>query len=384
MRISLVISSLRPGGAERVAANLANEWTRAGHRVSLITLATADLDFYPLDQRIDRRALHLREPSTGFFDGIATTLHRLRWLRQELRATGSDVTVSFIDRTNVLVLMAAAGLGTPVVVSERTDPRMHPIGTAWEALRWLTYRRASALVVQTESVVQWARGLVASRQVAVIPNPISEACMTIGRASARSRQRRVVALGRLVPSKGLDTLIAAFDRASARHRDWSLVIAGEGPLGDALRRQASSTRCADRIAFAGLVRNPEQLLGDSEILVLSSRFEGFPNALVEGMACGCSVISTDCPSGPAEIITNGVDGVLVPVDCVDALAGSMEALMADGTERRRLGEAAVTSAGRFQADGIAERWVRLLRSVSAAHAGCPLPAEDLPRFASER
>ena len=371
MRICFALNSLRAGGAERVAANLASEWARAGHEVSVITLASADVDFYRLDGRVERRDLCLMGESKGPLSAMVANGQRLRRLRQEFRAVRPDVIVSFIDTMNVLVLIAAAGLGAPVVVSERIDPRKYPLGAVWETLRRLTYRYASGLVVQTESVAQWARGIAEQRHVIVIPNPISDTCIQIGRYAAKPRARRVVAVGRLVPQKGFDTLISAFDQAAACHPDWSLVIAGQGPLDGALRAQALATRCADRIEFAGLLQRPEELLGGSEMFVLSSRFEGFPNALVEGMACGCSVIATDCPSGPAEILTSGVDGVLVPVDDVDALAASLAALMADDAARQRLSAAAVKSAERFRLDGIADRWIRLLRSVSAEATTSP-------------
>ena len=367
-----------------MAATLANEWMRAGHEVSLVTLAAAGLGFYRLDSRIDRRDLDVMGQSTGLVSGIVANVSRVRRLRQELRTIRPDVIVSFIDCMNVLVLIAAAGLGIPVVVSERTDPRMAPLGAIWETLRRVTYRRATALVVQTQSVAKWARNLVDSQRVVVVPNPIVESCFQIGRsACAGTRARRVVAVGRLSAEKGFDILIESFARASTGHADWSLVIAGEGPLASTLREQADRTRCADRIVFAGLVRKPEELLADSEIFTLSSRVEGFPNALVEAMACGCCVIATDCPSGPAEIITSEVDGVLVPVENVEALASSLDALMTNGADRRRLGAAAAASAERFRSGGIAEHWIRLLKSVSEK-AGVLAPSTaDEPQFARE-
>jgi glycosyltransferase involved in cell wall biosynthesis len=367
-RICLAINSLRCGGAERVAATLANEWSRAGHQTSVITLA-ADLGFYPLDGRIERRGLDSLGPSIGLARGIAASAFRFRRLRQELRLISPDVIVSFLDCMNVLVLLAAAGLGIPVVVSERTDPRMAVLGLGWRALRRLTYPRAAALVVQTQSVAAWARGLVDPRRVVVLPNPIVGTFFPVEPPPRdRPRVRRIAALGRLSQEKGFDILIEAFARVQPRHPGWTLVIAGEGPLGGPLREQAGRAGVADRIEFTGLIRNPETLLADSEILVLASRREGFPNALLEGMACGCSVIATDCRSGPSEIIAPGIDGVLVPVENVNALADALDALMTDDAGRRRLGAAAALSAERFRAHGIAEQWIRLLTSVSGRSA----------------
>src|SRR5262245_20722298 len=140
--------------------------------------------------------------SAGLLGGLRSNLTRVRRLRDECRAIRPDVIVSFIDQTNVIVLLAAAGLGIPVVVSERIDPRVSPLGGVWKMLRRLTYGRASALVVQTQSVADWARDLVSAHRVQVIPNPVGESCITIGRRPrSDARARRIVAVGRLVPQK---------------------------------------------------------------------------------------------------------------------------------------------------------------------------------------
>jgi GalNAc-alpha-(1->4)-GalNAc-alpha-(1->3)-diNAcBac-PP-undecaprenol alpha-1,4-N-acetyl-D-galactosaminyltransferase len=125
MRICLVINSLRCGGAERVAVTLANEWLRAGHHVSLVTLAPVGLDFYPLDHRVDRLGLHLMKRSHGLVDGIAANVRRLRRLRRELTRIRPDAIVSFVDCMNVLVLIAAAG---PTRVWPRSTVRGRPCG----------------------------------------------------------------------------------------------------------------------------------------------------------------------------------------------------------------------------------------------------------------
>jgi GalNAc-alpha-(1->4)-GalNAc-alpha-(1->3)-diNAcBac-PP-undecaprenol alpha-1,4-N-acetyl-D-galactosaminyltransferase len=365
VRICLAIHSLECGGAERVASTLVNEWARSGYETSVVTLAAAGSGFYGLDPRIDHRGLDAMRSSTNLVSATAANLSRLRRLRRQFKAIRPDVIVSFIDCMNVLVLMATAGLDIPVVVSERTDPRMSPIALPWRALRRLCYRRAAALVVQTPSVATWAHRLVSARRVVAIPNPISHAYFPAARrARVSPRSRRVVALGRLSQEKGFDILIEAFARVSLDHPEWSLVIGGEGPLAGRLREHADRTCCAERIQLAGLVRQPEALLAGSEIFVLSSRYEGFPNALLEGMACGCGVIATDCRSGPAEIINPGVDGVLVAVEHVEALAAALDALMTDEVGRRRLGTAAAAAAERFRPEGIARLWLGLLTAAA--------------------
>jgi glycosyltransferase involved in cell wall biosynthesis len=379
MRICLVINSLGAGGAERVAANLTGEWCRTGHEVAVVTLASTVEDFYALDGAIERRALDLAGDSSGAAGAIVGNVRRVRALRRTLRDLAPDVVVSFIDQMNVVVLLASAGLGLPVVISERTDPRMRAIGRPWAALRKLVYRRAAVLVVQTAPVAEWALAVIDPERIAVLPNPIADRYLAA--APDASRARRIVALGRLVDLKGFDLLIDAFDRVAAGREDWTLEIAGEGPLETKLREQAARTRCAARIRFAGLVERSDEFLRSAEMFVLSSRVEGFPNALVEAMACGCAVIAADCPSGPAEIVDDAVDGVLVASGDAGALAAAMARLMDGDEDRRRLGRAAAKSAGRFQLEAIGRRWIGLLAGASGARV---TPQAESPRFAAER
>jgi len=220
------------------------------------------------------------------------------------------VIVSFTDRTNVLTLLAARGLDVPVVVSERIDPRRHSIGSAWNMLRRLTYPSASALVVQTHAVREWATDLVAAPRVAVIPNPLRPASGPI--ASASGRAYVITAIGRLVPQKGFDVLIRAFAMLAEDYPAWSLTIHGEGPERTALESLAATLAVSDRVSLPGRTNDSARVLNASSIFALPSRYEGFPMVLLEALSCGCACIASGCDSGPAEVVTNRPSGLLVP------------------------------------------------------------------------
>jgi GalNAc-alpha-(1->4)-GalNAc-alpha-(1->3)-diNAcBac-PP-undecaprenol alpha-1,4-N-acetyl-D-galactosaminyltransferase len=249
-----------------------------------------------------------------------------------------------------------------VVVSERTDPRQHRIGPLWGGLRKLTYRWAEALAVQTRSVSEWAAQSITAKSICVIPNPVPPVG-DLAETRGDPQQPLLVAMGRLSREKGFDMLLRAAATVLPRHPEWSIVVLGEGPERVALERLTIDLGLRGRVRFPGRESNPLSVLKQADMFVLSSRFEGFPNALCEAMACELPVVSFDCPSGPGEIVRDGVDGVLVPPENIGALANAMDDLMSDPTKRRRIGARAGETGARLAPERIMALWDRLLIDV---------------------
>ena len=155
-----------------------------------------------------------------------------------------------------------------------------------------------------------------------------------------SRELQLLAVARLVPQKGLDVLIDAFAALSFENRsNWSLLIAGEGPERQALEAQVQNLGIANQVDFLGFHSDPASLMREGSVFVLPSRYEGMPNALLEAMGFALPVVITDVSPGPLEVVTDGVEGLVVPGDDVESLKRAISRLMNDPTLRVRLGEA---------------------------------------------
>ena len=347
-----------------MASTLVNEWARHGEQISLLTIDSHDSDFYPIDTRVQRVAMGLNIPSKNWRHSVANNARRVMLLRAFARSSKFDVVVSFGDKTNVLLLLATRGLKIPVIVAEHSDPRKWSIGASAECLRRLLYPRASAVVVLTLEVAQWARQIIRSGAIRVIPNPVGEQCLGRSQPIVKGKQHFVVAMGRMGFEKGFDLLLRAFALCVERFPDWTLRLVGQGAEQQRLRTLAEQLGIKDAVRFEPVTKEPERVLRESDLFVLSSRTEGFPMVLLEAMACGLPVVSFDCVSGPREMIRHGVDGLLVPPEDVDALAKAMATLMDDERERRRLAERAVEVTDRFGLPRVMAMWSEVLTAAS--------------------
>ncbi len=355
LKLVLVISSLSSGGAERVMSQMASYWAAAGWDVTLATLTPRE-DFYALHERVKRIRLSVSPADPGRWRTLIALIAGIRVLRRRIQKVRPDAVLSFMDTANVLTLVATRGLRVRTVVAERTDPgENYTLGGFWKLARRFVYRCADLVVTQTARAESWIQ-INCRAPTRVIPNPLRP--LFDVRAL---REPLVVSLGRLVPEKGFDLLIRAFAQAGPRFPDWRLAIVGDGPEASSLRNLVDSLGLAERVILVGQVRDVEHWLARAGLVVQASRFEGFPNAVLEAMGMGAAVVSADCRSGPREIIDDGVNGRLVPAGDIEAIADVMAELMADPAQRARLGAAAMRVRETYAEKRIMEQWEAALR-----------------------
>jgi len=365
MRVTITIPAIVAGGAERITVVMANDWAAKGWCVTLLTMDSGQQPpFFALHPTIVHRSLGILNTSRNPIDALVANQRRIATLRKAICTSTPDVVISFMDRTNVITLLATQGLGIPVIASEQNNPYAMQIGYVWEALRWIAYHRAARVVVQSDRLVSYFP-LGVQRKTRVMPNPVS---LPTGKTRGTGRERReatytILALGRLVRQKGFDYLLEAFSQIAHRHPQWSLEIWGEGEIRPQLEQLRDQLGLHGRAHLPGITSEPLTIMHRADLFVLSSRYEGFPTVLTEALAAGLPVIAFDCLSGPREIIRDGIDGVLVPDGNVTALANAMDGLMSDEQARANLAARSPEVLERFSMGRVMGMWESLIREV---------------------
>jgi GalNAc-alpha-(1->4)-GalNAc-alpha-(1->3)-diNAcBac-PP-undecaprenol alpha-1,4-N-acetyl-D-galactosaminyltransferase len=367
MRIALLTSSMGAGGAERVASTLVNAWDARGDRVALMPTFSGGGDcFYQLSPSVE--LVYLATAGGARAHPVFSWVPRLRAMRRFMVAWRPDVVVSFLTNVNIAAILASIGLTVPVVACERVDPFVRPLALPWRLGCRIAYPWADALVVQTSAVAdKYASSWWPWSRVRIIPNPIPPRILEVSRQEGQANSRILLAVGRLSPQKQFDALIRVFARLVPHHEDWRLRIIGEGPMREALRRQSDRLGVGARVELPGRTSTVERELAAADAFALSSRYEGFPNGLLEALAAGLPCVAFDCASGPREITMAGDVALLVPADDERALEASLDRLMSDASLRASLGVRARRSVGeRYGLQTILGQWDSLFREIGAA------------------
>lgn len=372
LRVIFVINSLEGGGAERVLSTLLARFAADAPATLPFTFELALLDRKEIKYDVPQGVVVHQFDCGGALGASLRALHAL------IRRRRPDVVFSFLTRANFAAVVTKLRTGTPCIISERVNTTSHFAGTTLRArlsrgLVRLLYRRADRVVAVSQGVAQELSEnyAVAADRLAVIHNPVDLDGL---RAAARQPpavalpDRFVVAVGRLTANKNHAMLLRAF-AASGITAD--LVLLGEGECRSALEEDAAALGIAERVHFLGFVENPYAVIARAAAFVSASNAEGFPNATAEAMALGRPVLSTDCPSGPAELLDGAAPpgsgvvaasyGVLVPVGDEAAMAEGLRRLAAGAFEA--YGDRGRARMETFRAELVAQRYAAIVDEV---------------------
>jgi GalNAc-alpha-(1->4)-GalNAc-alpha-(1->3)-diNAcBac-PP-undecaprenol alpha-1,4-N-acetyl-D-galactosaminyltransferase len=356
-KILLLISSLSSGGSERVLSQMSNYWAESRLQVIVVSWfgPPEEDEFYCLHKDIQRINLRLKyEEKAFYFSKFLKLLKRIYLLRKELKIHRPDILLSFNDTNNVTSLISAVGFETKVIIAERIDPNFIVLPWFWQNARKLMYRYADFIVAQTNEIASWLEEECASKNVHIIPNMIRDLP-----SYDLDREKFILGVGRLVQQKGFDLLIRSFAKVSQVHEDWKLVILGEGNERNNLEELSKKLSVAEKLLLPGVSKSVETWMAKSGLVVHPSRFEGFPNVVLEAMGMGCPVVSSSC-SGSKDLITDGVNGRLFPIQDPDQLTSIIFELLIDPVKRIQFGDKAKEVKKKYSQFMIMEKWNELI------------------------
>lgn len=339
-KILFITLSMEGGGAEKIMASLLRN-LKSEMEICLVTL-------YAGGRFLDE---------AGFLQGM--TYHTLRaergntitftWrLRKILLKEKPDKIISFLYYPNIITYLAVNGLDIPIILSERSNHRFYLTRSfkhrVWRFLLGQAYRKAEKVVTVSDASAKFIMNDfgIAAGKIRTIYNGISFKRLDelkdepVTEIDLPSGTRYILTAGSLSRSKNHALLIDAFRLVKSRHEKISLVILGKGEMEEVLKKQIGDSGLNGSVFMPGYALNPYKFMAGALCFVLSSKWEGFPNVLLEAMYVNGHVVSTDCPTGPSEIITNGVDGILCRSNDAEDLAAGLEKICFDEDLREKV------------------------------------------------
>ncbi|NKB75737.1 MAG: glycosyltransferase [Gammaproteobacteria bacterium] len=353
----MVISSLRSGGAERVASTVANAFAQK-MRVTIVCLSNKEDAFYSLSGDVSVMYLDLLSPQSSVMGAVKANVYRIRTMRKTIKDLEPDLIVSFMLETNVLMFLSQLAVKTPLVVCEHTDPELVQHKLPWRVLRNLTYRLCDRVVVLNEYMKSWFEKS-GSRRVCVIPNPIQVGVND--NVDLQTPKPYILGMGRLIASKSFDRLIEAYAMTRQTFPDWHLVIAGDGGLKEVLQQQIVARDLEGYVHLIGNTSQPQRWMKQAEIFASTSKIEAFPMAICEAMMSGLPVVAVAYNPG-VETLIPATAGFVVPQDekpnlgCEQLFVTALEELMGDVEKRKRMGKQAAQSVEKYAVANVIKQW----------------------------
>lgn len=374
-KLIFIINALGGGGAERAASILlGSEIFRKEFETHLILLE--DKIKYELPNGIYIHIATKLGESAGDMEKAALLPRMVAFVRRMKLAIQPDISLSFLTRSNILNILTKTGQER-IVISERNNPKRTYGGSPLKSfihrkLLSRLYPKADKIITVSEGVRDALLTYVEldPGKVVTVHNPydIEKIRLLINEEidddmkALFSDSPVIISVGRLIEQKGQDILISAMPSVLENHKV-NLVIIGEGKKKVSLTKMADDLKISERVHFIGWKRNPFKYISRSDLFVLPSRWEGFPNALVEAMACGCPVIASNCASGPSEILEDNRYGILSEVDNPADLAEKISKMLGNEDNLRKFSELAKKRADDFQKDKIAGKMFEELVSM---------------------
>lgn len=354
--ILFYINRINEGGAERVMVNLANQFAEYAYNVLFVTSYRAEGE-YRLEEKVTRLSLENEEIKQSIF---MRNLSRIQKLRKICRKEKPDILVTFMSEPNFRGIIATRGLKVKNLISVRNVPECEYAGWIRSIVAKYLLPLADGCVFQTVDAKEWFSKKLKNKS-RIIPNAVSSVFYEIERAPV---ENLIVSCGRLTAQKNQTLLIKSFAKAEKNVPGAKLFIFGEGDLEKELHQLINELGLNEKVFLKGQTDDVAAALSNADLFVLSSDYEGMPNALMEAMAVGIPCISTDCPcGGPRELMRNEIDGLLVPVGDENRMSETISKVLSDQKLKETIGRNASKRAKMFEPNTVFEEWKKYIDSI---------------------
>lgn len=350
-KIIFYIGSLARGGAERVVVNLSQYLQKEGYEVVIVT-KEQEKEEYEVPKGV-RRILGDICGDEITHSRIKNFVKRVKKLKKIWQQEKPDLLISFIKKNNLMAILSSRGLKLPVLVAVRSAAfREYP--GIYRYIARILFQRADGVIVQTPEQANYF-GKKISRKAKILPNSIHPDFM--GAVYEGRRRDEIVTAGRIDDNKNQGMLVEAFARIADKFSDVKVVIYGEGSAKELVAKHIQQKGLEDRVILAGHQTDIKTKIQGARVYVLTSRVEGMPNAMIEAMALGLVPVSTDFGGGGVkQLIRDGENGFIIPVDDVSALAERLERILLDTALEEKLRNQAIESCQRFAPDIVNKQW----------------------------
>jgi glycosyltransferase involved in cell wall biosynthesis len=339
-------------GAERVLAELANEWAKDGCKITVVqTKAGLHETCYNLSDKIS--FINHKSTNNRILNLFKTSFFMIKTLNQHKNAR----VVVFINSVMRVILFSSLFIRNRLIVSERNNPYNSPPSASRRFLRNMLFKIADRCVFQTPGAMEYFPLSVRKKGV-IIPNPINPDLPVINRGE---RAKRILSACRLDAQKNIPMMIFAFKKLLQFYPEYELYIYGRGPLEDEIRKLIEQEKLGNKVYLPGFTDNIYEEMNKSAMFVLSSNYEGISNSMLEALGMGLPSVVTDCPAGGARMmIDNNVNGILVPVGDVQAMFEGMKKILDDEGFAKKLSANAIQIRNKYPVEKVARMWLEAI------------------------
>ena len=382
-KLIIFIGSLTSGGAERVAVTISKYFSNhKNYSVVVVTLNEDDYDFYSLGKNVKRVSMNMSGATSGI-NKYLINIKRVLAFREIVKQEKPDIVLGMITRQAVISILACVRLPAKVLVSERNYPEERQNHSMWERLRKIFYRFADHHVVQTNKIAKWIKENTGSKNISVIPNsitwPLPEYRPTLDPGNYIKQEEKIIlAVGSLKPQKGFDILVESVSEFLNSYPEWKLIILG-GKVDELddndgfkyrrhLQKIIEKHALQDQVILPGKAGNIGEWYQRADIFVLSSRYEGFPNVLLEALSSGIACVAFDCDTGPRDMIQHYENGILVEHLNTKDLNMAIQKLINDDELRKNLSKNAARIKEVYSEESIMNKWLHLFEELKSQNS----------------